>query len=162
MTDRAYRIGTAESVTDLADVRVLFRDYAAWLALDLSFQGFEQELAGLPGAYAPPLGALLVARAATGQALGCVAMRPFRPPFECELKRLYVSPAGRGHLLGQALVSAIVRSAERAGYSKILLDTLPEMSAARAIYAAAGFQTVPPYYDTPLAGTIFMAKDLGD
>lgn len=160
MTDDASSVIRQATAADLADVRRLFRDYAAWLAIDLSFQGFEQELAGLPGKYAPPTGALLLARSPSDEVIGCVGVRPFASPNVCELKRLFVTPAGRGQKLGRALVAAAVRSAEQAGYRTMLLDTLPAMEAARAIYTEAGFRTVAPYYETPLPGTVFMAKAL--
>jgi len=155
----AYSIRQAADA-DLQDVRRLFRDYAAWLAIDLSFQGFERELAELPGKYAPPAGALLIARSPSGDAIGCAGMRSLALPAACELKRLYVTPAGRGRKLGHALVAAAVEVATTAGYRTMLLDTLPAMAAARAIYAQAGFLTVEPYYETPLPGTVFMAKSL--
>lgn len=163
MADCGYLIRQA-TADDLPDVRGLFRDYVAWLAIDLSFQGFEQELAELPGKYAPPHGALLIARSLSGEAIGCAGMRPFGLPGSCELKRLYVTPAGRGQKLGHALVAAAIQFAVRAGYRTMLLDTLPAMGAARGIYTQAGFLPVAPYYETPLPGTVFMAKplDVGD
>lgn len=150
----------ARSRGDIEDARRLFQDYAAQLKIDLSFQGFDAELACLPGSYSPPGGALLLARDRDGTAVGCVAMRPLEPPSVCELKRLYVTPAGRGRTLGRALVDAIVKAAVSAGYQEMRLDTLSDMAAARAIYAAAGFTSIDAYYDTPLAGTVFMAKRL--
>lgn len=161
MTERsAFAIATASRDADLGDAAALFRDYTAWLDVDLSFQGFDRELATLPGKYAPPSGALLIARTPSGAAIGCVAMRPLAAAGTCELKRLYVRPEGRGLQLGRALVDAIIVAARGCGHRAMLLDTLPQMKAARAIYLEAGFRPTPAYYETPLPGTIFMAKDL--
>jgi len=150
----------AMASADLADVADLFRAYAAALPVDLGYQGFEAELAGLPGKYASPAGALLIARAPSGEAIACVAMRPIEGERTCEMKRLYVTPAARGLGLGGALVRAIVEQARRAGYKEIRLDTLPTMQAARAMYAQAGFLEIDAYYPTPVEGTIFLALGL--
>lgn len=150
----------AQSKADLEDVAALFRAYAASLPVDLGYQGFEAELAGLPGKYAPPAGSLLIARAPSGEALGCVAMRPIEAESICEMKRLYVTPASRGMGLGSALVQAIVERARDAGYREMRLDTLPTMQAARAMYAQAGFREIDAYYPTPVEGTIFLALPL--
>ena len=142
-------------------VRSLFRAYAASLGVDLSYQGFEAELAGLPGAYASPGGALLLAVSDAKGALGCVAMRPLPEFGGCEMKRLYVGPAGRGLGIGRALALASIQAATDAGYGSMFLDTLPDMSAAQRLYQTLGFRIVPPYYESPVAGTIFMKKTLG-
>ncbi|MBE9606053.1 GNAT family N-acetyltransferase [Acetobacteraceae bacterium H6797] len=113
----------------------------------------------MPGKYAPPKGALLLARNTEGTAIGCVALRPLAEGC-CEMKRLYVSPEGRGLGLGRALLEAILAEARRIGYREIRLDTLPGMDSAIALYEKAGFSRIPAYYETPLAGTIFMAKPL--
>lgn len=141
---------------DLEDIADLFRAYAASLPVDLGYQGFEAELAGLPGKYAPPAGALLIARTPSGEAIGCVAMRPMQGDGLCEMKRLYVTPAARGLGLGGALVRAIVERARTAGYKAMRLDTLPTMQTALAMYARAGFTTIDAYYPTPVEGTIFL------
>ena len=146
--------------TDLPALTQLFRAYAASLPIDLGYQGFDDELASLPGKYAPPSGALLIARAANGGALGCVAMRPLETPGVCEMKRLYVAPEGRGRGLGKALARAIIDAARAAGHSEMLLDTLPTMHDAQALYRALGFREIAPYYDTPIAGTVFMSLRL--
>ena len=145
---------------DMASVAGLFRAYAASLDTDLSYQGFEGELADLPGAYAPPAGALLLATSAEGTPLGCVAVRPMAGAGACEMKRLHVDPAARGIGLGRALAVAAMEAAGRAGYRFMYLDTLPAMHAAQALYRSLGFETTPAYYDTPVAGTIFMRKAL--
>ena len=142
---------------DLAAVRTLFREYADGLGVDLSFQGFEEELASLPGAYARPRGRLLIAEHA-GEIRGCVAMRPLG--LACEMKRLYVRPSARGTGLGTALVAAIVAAARDSGYAAMRLDTLPTMASARAMYAAFGFREIAPYRHNPVAGTSFLELPL--
>ncbi|MER2510176.1 GNAT family N-acetyltransferase [Amaricoccus sp.] len=154
----ADRIGRARSAAELAAVAGLFRAYAATLPFDLGFQDFETELATLPGKYAAPRGALLYARDGDGPA-GCVAMRPLGGGI-CEMKRLYVTGAARGTGLGRALVAAVLDAAERAGHREMRLDTLPSMPGALALYRAAGFEVIPPYYETPVAGTIFLSRPL--
>ena len=146
---------------DDATVRMLFRDYADGLGVDLSFQGFEAELASLPGRYAPPQGTILLARAgADGRAaLGCVALRPTRQPGICEMKRLYVHPSGRGQRLGRRLAEAAIAAARGLTYRRMLLDTLDFMHEARRLYASLGFRPVPPYYDNPLPGVVYLALD---
>jgi ribosomal protein S18 acetylase RimI-like enzyme len=147
------------SAEDLAQVRRLFRAYADWLAVDLCFQGFERELAELPGAYAPPAGRLLVARVG-GEVAGCVGLRPLEPGV-CEMKRLWVEPGFAGHGIGRALAEAIVEAARTIGYERMRLDTIPErMPAAQRLYASLGFQEIPPYYDNPLAGVVMLELTL--
>lgn len=160
MADAAFRISTAGTTDDIAAIVGLFQDYAASLPVDLAYQDFAAELAGLPGKYAPPGGALLIARDAAGAALGCVALRPMAPEGCCEMKRLYVAPAGRGLGLGRALVEAICAEARRLGYAEIRLDTLPTMTEAIALYGRLGFAATAPYYDTPVVGTRFLARAL--
>ncbi len=157
-----FSIEPAVSAADIADVAGLFRAYQASLAVDLCFQGFEAELAGLPGDYAPPRGALLIARTAQGAPIGCAALRPLEASGIAEMKRLYVAPEGRGAGLGKALLAAILSEAKRAGYTEIRLDTLPEMAAAQALYRAAGFEDAAPYYATPIGGTVFMRRRLAE
>lgn len=142
---------TAEQV---AVVRDLFQEYAAWLRIDLCFQGFSQELATLPGAYAPPRGRLLLASANDGPA-GCVALRPAGDA-TCEMKRLFVRPAHRGHGLGKQLATLVIAEAKIIGYSTMVLDTLPSMDRAIRLYEALGFVRRSAYYDTPLRETVFM------
>lgn len=156
----AFRIVAAETPDDIAAIRTLFTTYAASLGVDLSYQGFERELAELPGTYAPPDGALLLARGADGTPLGCVALRPIAPEGCCEMKRLYVAPEARGSGLGRALAEAAIAAAARMGHREMRLDSLPSMQAARALYAALGFTPIAPYYETPVAGTAFLAKRL--
>lgn len=158
---RGPEIAPARSAGDLAAVARLFEAYAAGLAVDLAYQGFAAELAGLPGAYAPPRGEILVAWSSSGAALGCVALRPMAEPGVAEMKRLYVVPEGRAGGLGAALVEAVLRTAAGRGYREVRLDTLPEMTAAIALYERMGFARVAPYYDTPVAGTHFFARGVG-
>jgi putative acetyltransferase len=152
---RPFTIAPAET-GELADAAALFRAYAAALDVDLGFQGFEQELADLPGAYAPPQGALLLARG-EDDALGCIALRRLDES-ACEMKRLYVRPAARGTGLGRALIAAALAEATRLGYREITLDTLPQLDAAIALYRSFGFQLIPPYGDHPYEGTLCFGK----
>ena len=147
------------SPDDLACARRLFAEYAASLPFDLSFQDFERELAGLPGAYAPPSGALLLAMEGDDPA-GCVALRSLAPDV-CEMKRLYVRPSHRGTGLGRKLVDAILREGHARGYARMRLDTVPGMEAAIALYRACGFRDIPPYRANPIPGALFLEADLG-
>jgi GNAT superfamily N-acetyltransferase len=160
MSDAPLQIVPAGSAADLDAVKRLFTAYASALGIDLSYQGFEAELAALPGKYAAPSGALLIARGMNGDPLGCVGFRPIAPDGCCEMKRLYVSPRGRGLGLGKALIDAVVAEALRIGYREMRLDTLPTMSEAISLYRKAGFLPIAPYYETPVAGTIFMGRRL--
>ena len=145
---------------EMAAVARLFRDYAGALGVDLGFQGFEAELAGLPGTYAPPAGALLVAISPDGDAVGCVAVRKLHEDGTCEMKRLHVAPVVRKAGIGRALAVSAIEAAFRSGYQAMRLDTLPGMEAAQALYRSLGFETTPPYYETPVSGTIFMRRVL--
>lgn len=152
-------IRPATSTHDLALARELFSEYAASLPFDLSFQDFERELADLPGAYAAPSGALLLAVEA-GEAAGCVALRALTPDV-CEMKRLYVRAAHRGSGLGRRLVDAILCEGRARGYARMRLDTVPGMEAAIALYRACGFREIPPYRPNPIPGALFLEADLG-
>ena len=155
----AARIGAARSAGDITEARRLFLAYAHSLPIDLAYQNFEAELAALPGAYAPPRGELLLARDMRGVATGCVALRPLEYGV-CEMKRLYVAPAGRGAGRGRALAREIVAVGRKLGYREMRLDTLTTMAEALALYRSLGFAEIAPYYDSPVAGTIFMALRL--
>ena len=143
---------------DLDTVRVIFREYADSLGIDLSFQGFDQELAGLPGKYAPPAGAILLAWH-DDRLVGCVALRAFELEI-CEMKRLYVRPEVRGEQLGRRLAQVVVHAAREAGYRKMRLDTLPSMQAAQRLYASLGFRPISAYVFNPVEGTRFLELEL--
>ncbi len=151
-------IAPASTPEDIAAAARLFAAYAAALDVDLSFQNFAAEQAGLPGKYAPPAGAFLLAHH-HGAAIGCVTLRPFDGA-RCEMKRLYIAPEGRGLGLGRALVNAIITAATEAGYSEMLLDTLPTMTAAITLYKSFGFQPIAPYYNNPVPGAIYLSLKL--
>jgi ribosomal protein S18 acetylase RimI-like enzyme len=126
---------------DRGTVVAMLREYEAGLGISLCFQGFEAELSGLPGAYAPPRGQILLARDDHGGSVGIVALRPVPDlPELCEMKRLYVRPSARGTGLGRALALAIMDEARRLGYRRICLDTLPVMTAAQSLYRSLGFR----------------------
>jgi ribosomal protein S18 acetylase RimI-like enzyme len=142
----------------LAATAELFVEYAHSLGIDLSFQRFDAELADLPGLYAAPRGALLLALA-DGQVAGCCALRPLDEsdePNASEMKRLYVRPAFRRFGLGRLLVEATLDAGRRAGYAAVMLDTLDDMEAARTLYEDLGFEEVPPYYHNPIAGAHYL------
>jgi putative acetyltransferase len=148
----------AVTAAEIAQARALFEEYAASIGVDLCFQNFSAELATLPGAYAPPRGALLL----VGTALhprGCVALRPLPDgdPLIGEVKRLYVRADARGSGLGRALVLRVLAEASAIGYRELKLDTLPTMAAARALYASLGFGECAPYYRNPLDGVVYMS-----
>lgn len=151
-------IRAARFPDDAEVVRAVFREYAEGLGIDLGFQDFEAELADLPGKYAEPDGCVLLA--VDGDAvLGCVALRPSGPG-AAEMKRLYVRPVGRGLKLGRRLAEAVCEAARQAGYARIRLDTLPDMAAARAVYASMGFVPTAPYVFNPIEGAIFLERVL--
>jgi len=135
---------------DMPTVRQLLRDYQMWLGIDLCFQGFDEELAMLPGAYAPPSGVILLARE-RGETLGCVGVRP-RSGKEAELKRLYVRPTYQERGIGKQLFHAAMSRACSIGYKSVVLDTLPFMGAAKALYKAYGFEKISAYYHNPEDG----------
>ncbi len=142
----------------LEEVRTLIAEYAFALGTDLGFQGFEAELTGLPGAYAPPTGRLLMARV-DWAAAGCVAVRALEPGL-CEMKRLYVRPGYRGSGVGRRLAETAVAEARSAGYRAMRLDTLDTMTPARRLYRGLGFVSIPPYRHNPLPGAEFLELDL--
>ncbi|RZL90571.1 MAG: GNAT family N-acetyltransferase [Variovorax sp.] len=173
---------TPDEAHEIEATRAIFRDYAASLNVDLCFQNFDEELANLPGDYAEPRGALLLAlvdtkdtrvavnappipRAQGGFAhvAGCCALRPLDAadyPNAAEMKRVYVRPAFRGMGLGRQMVEALLDAARGAGYACVLLDTLDDMESARALYEDLGFVEVPPYYHNPIAGSHYLKVDL--
>lgn len=153
-----------DGAESLDEAREILREYAAGLGVDLCFQNFEAELAGLPGEYAPPGGVLLLAYL-DGQLAGCGALRALHDvdyPNACEMKRLYVRRAFRRFGLGRVVAQALIDRAARAGYSTMLLDTLDDMEAARGLYTSLGFEEVPPYYFNPIPGAHYLKADLDD
>jgi GNAT superfamily N-acetyltransferase len=162
---RRIEIREARKPRDVARARALFEEYARSLDVDLCFQGFAQELATLPGAYAPPLGRLFLA-GPEGEPVGCIALRPLARPDEAasgrvpacgEVKRLYVRPGERGTGCGRELAQRVIEAARRIGYRELKLDTLPAMTSAQRLYASLGFTPCEPYYANPLAGVVYMA-----
>lgn len=147
-------IRAADAPADVAIARALFEEYQESLGFSLCFQNFDEELATLPGAYAPPEGRLLLAFAA-GEPAGCIALRKIGDGV-CEMKRLWVKPAFRGTGLGRRLAEALLAEARGIGYRRVRLDTLPSMRAAQALYEALGFRDIPAYNDHPIEGTRFM------
>ena len=151
-------IVAANSGEQIKIARNLFLEYAKELNIDLCFQNFAAELEDLPGKYALPNGALLLAMQ-DQQAVGCVALRRLSPT-DAEMKRLYIQPAYRHLGIGRALAQCIVERARELGYRRMLLDTLESMRGAQALYRSLGFVAIAPYYINPLPGALYFAKDL--
>jgi putative acetyltransferase len=152
-----------DSPEALQAVRVIFREYANQLGVDLQFQDFESELAALPGDYVAPGGGLLLAWV-DGALAGCGAFRPLHDSDyanACEMKRLYVRRPFRRFGLGRQIAQGLMDAASQAGYSSMLLDTLDEMEAARELYASLGFEEIAPYYFNPLPGSHYLKAELG-
>lgn len=162
MTAPDIHLRVADSVEELSSIRDLFLEYQADLGIDLCFQGFAHELDTLPGDYAEPAGVLMLATI-DGMPVGCCAFRPLVSSDHlnaCEMKRLFVRPSHRGVGLGRLLVEQVMARASLAGYSTMLLDTLSDMEAARALYQEVGFVEVAPYYHNPLPGAHYLMADL--
>lgn len=147
------RIKHAQTPSEIAAVRRLFREYEAFLDVDLCFQGFEEELAGLPGKYAAPSGGLLIALDGEN-AVGCVAVRRLEGGV-CEMKRLFVRPEVRGKGLGRQLAQDIIAVAHDLGYTRMRLDTLDRLTEAMHLYESLGFRRTAPYYENPLPGVAY-------
>jgi GNAT superfamily N-acetyltransferase len=161
-TKPSFNIAPVRTPEDLEATVDLFHIYVKSLGIDLTFQDFENEIAAMPGKYAPPTGELLLARNSQGDPIGCVALSALGPSDSgcCEMKRLYTLPAVRGLGIGRALIIAILDIARTLEYKEIKLDTLPSMETAIGLYKKAGFVETEAYYDTPLAETIFLACSL--
>ena len=162
MDTQAVTLTIPSQAQELDALRTLFEEYAISLGVDLCFQGFEAELSNLPGEYAPPRGCLLLAW--VGDALaGCCALRPLDScdyPNAGEMKRLYVRKAFRAFGIGRQLADGTLDAARQIGYTSVLLDTLDDMEAARALYADLGFVEIPPYYHNPLPGSHYLKVDI--
>jgi GNAT superfamily N-acetyltransferase len=153
------RIVQAATDDEIEQVRSLFKEYAAGLGFSLCFQGFDEELAGLPGDYAASNGRLLLAYE-DQQLLGCVALRR-QDNATCEMKRLFLRPEARGKGLGRVLVDQIIAAAREIGYQRMVLDTVPgKMDKAIEVYRSIGFREIAPYYNSPVAGALFMELEL--
>jgi len=159
-------LAQASTSSDWRTARAMIEEYAASLGVDLCFQGFAEEMEHIADEYSPPRGALLLAK--EGEAiLGCVGLRPFHGDAsvagvagDCEMKRMYVPPAGRGRGIGRRLAEAIVAEARSRGYSRMLLDTLPHLEAAQALYRSMGFVETAAYRHNPVPGALYFALDL--
>jgi ribosomal protein S18 acetylase RimI-like enzyme len=160
VSERKLDIEPAVGPEDIAVLRALFLEYQDWLGVDLCFQGFEEELATLPGNYAPPAGGVWLAHV-EGALAGCVGFRP-HDGGTCEMKRLWVRPAFRGLGLGRRLAETSIAAAGRAGYRTMCLDTLAFMDQARALYQTLGFHEIPAYYDNPLEDVRYLELDLSE
>ncbi len=144
---------------EMAEVARLFRAYEAWLGVPLCFYGFDEEVASLPGFYAPPSGALWLAWH-QGRAVGVIGLRALEDEGACEMKRLWVEPSQQGSGLGRRLAETCVLGARERGYRVMRLDTLPKLTAAIALYRSMGFYACERYNDNNLPGVFFLEKDL--
>lgn len=153
------RLEEASGPRALSAVRTMFAEYGRGIGVDLSFQGFDEELRSLPGAYARPNGRLLIARS-NGRLAGCAGLRP-RSDSIGEIKRLYVRDRFRGKGIGRALTVRLIEAAREIGYREVVLDTLASMTAAVALYRSLGFGPIPPYYANPIEGARFFRLSLG-
>ena len=156
--NRALRVRDGHSRELVATVRELFKEYAEGIGIDLCFQDFDQELAELPGKYAPPEGRLLLALEGT-EVAGCVALRKIGDD-TCEMKRLYVRSAFRRRGAGRLLARAVIEAAGECGYERMRLDTLSSMAEAIALYESLGFRRIEAYYHNPSACAVFMELKL--
>ena len=156
----ASQISIEEAVSPdaVAGVRALLLEYEAEIGVDLCFQGFQEELVSLPGNYARPNGRLFIARSGK-EAVGCIALRPLQHG-DAEMKRLYVRPSARARGLGKLLANALIEAARKIGYKRVLLDTLPTMASAQALYRSLGFVEIEAYCYNPVPGARYFALEL--
>jgi ribosomal protein S18 acetylase RimI-like enzyme len=152
-------IRSTETEGDLDAARRLFRAYVESLGFSLNFQDVEDELANLPGPYAPPSGSILLA-VVDDEPVGVVAVQPLDDEGACEMKRLYVDPNFRGQGIGRALAAAVVNEARTLGYDVMRLDTVDSMTAARQLYRSLGFEERDAYYHNPLDDAVYMERSL--
>ncbi|MEQ1645690.1 MAG: GNAT family N-acetyltransferase [Pyrinomonadaceae bacterium] len=156
---QSVKVVQAESATQIDDARAIFREFEVWIDLDLCFQGFEAELAALPGKYAMPDGRLLLAYV-DDRLAGCIAMRKLEDGI-CEMKRLFVRDDFRGLRIGISLIERLLADAREIGYSRMRLDTFPpKMGKAVSLYETHGFVEIPPYYENPHGDVLFMELSL--
>lgn len=155
----AIALAQASTPDDWRTARAMIEEYAASLGVDLCFQGFAEEMERIVEEYSPPAGALLLAKEGP-VILGCVGLRPYGNAGDCEMKRMYVPPAGRGRGIGRRLAEAIVAEARSRGYARMLLDTLPQLEAAQALYRSMGFVETGAYRHNPVPGALYFALDL--
>lgn len=153
-----FEIREATGVEDMAIAAALFREYQTWLDIDLCFQDFEAELANVDKMYAPPRGVIFIA-SVNGQDIGVGALRPVSDTC-CEMKRVFVRESARGLGIGKAIIDLLIARGESSGYVTMVLDTLPKLKTAQAIYKALGFQEIPAYYKNPLPGVVYYEKIL--
>lgn len=158
-TDPAVRLVAAATPAELDCARALFRAYADSLGFGLDFQGFEEELAALPGEYAEPAGTIVLAWVGE-EAAGCVALRPLDEPGACEMKRMYVRPGHQGRGLGRRLAARLLADARQRGYRVMRLDTIDSMAPAIALYESLGFRRIGPYRYNPIPGAAFFEATL--
>lgn len=159
MRNSMTEITPATSAKQIEEAKTLFREYESWLGMSLCFQSFEDEVAGLPGRYARPGGRLYIAYV-DGEPAGCIALREIEPGV-CEMKRLFLRESARGLGLGVRLIDQVIADAREIGYAKMRLDTYPpKMGKAVGLYEAHGFNEIPPYYDNPHDGVLYMEKTL--
>jgi ribosomal protein S18 acetylase RimI-like enzyme len=155
----SIKIFSATTLKDIDIIRSLFLEYQQWLNFSLCFQGFDQELASLPGKYSPPKGRLYLAKD-NGTLAGCIALRPMEEKDICEMKRLFVREEFRGKGIGKILTEKILLDAKEIGYHTMRLDTLQRMETARALYKKLGFTVIPAYYNNPLDEVVYMELNL--
>lgn len=153
-------IQIVEAYDRIEDIKTLFGEYAVSLPVDLSYQNYAEELASLPGKYARPDGRLYLALA-DGEPAGCAALRRLDAS-RAEMKRLYARDAFRGHQIGRLLAERLIADAREIGCNELVLDTLSSMARAQQLYRELGFVEIPPYYDCPIPGTVFLSLTLGE